>query len=62
MLVLSRKEGEKIKIGENIWITVVRVAGNKVRLGVDAPPSIMVDRAEIAAEKDKNQKQVPSNS
>ena len=48
MLVLTRKPGEEIVIGSGIRITVVAVTGNKVRLGVVAPPSVLVDRAEVA--------------
>jgi carbon storage regulator len=47
MLVLSRKVGEKILIGSNIEITVVRVCQNTVRIGVEAPRSIQVVREEI---------------
>jgi carbon storage regulator len=38
MLVLSRKRDERIVIGDNIVITVVDVRGDKVRLGIEAPP------------------------
>jgi carbon storage regulator len=47
MLVLSRKVGEKILIGENISVTVVRVAQGVVRLGVDAPDDLPIVREEI---------------
>jgi carbon storage regulator CsrA len=47
MLVLSRKMSEQIKIGDDITITVIRVAGNRVRLGVTAPAEIAVRRAEL---------------
>ena len=47
MLVLSRKLGEKILIGEDIIIQVVRIQGGKVRIGVDAPEEISVVREEI---------------
>jgi carbon storage regulator len=47
MLVLTRKEGERILIGENISVTVVRIAGGGVRLGVDAPPEVPVMRSEL---------------
>jgi len=48
MLVLSRKVNEEIVIGENIRITVVKVVGNKVRLGISAPDSVAIRRKEIA--------------
>jgi carbon storage regulator len=47
MLVLCRKLGEKIHIGENIVITVCEIDGNRVRLGVDAPRDIAIYRQEI---------------
>jgi carbon storage regulator len=48
MLVLSRKVGEKIIIADNITITVVEAKGPKVRLGIEAPRTVRVDRAEVA--------------
>jgi len=47
MLVLTRKPGEKVIIGEAITLTVVAVSGNQVRLGIDAPPPIRILRAEL---------------
>ena len=47
MLVLSRKENERIRLGDSIIVTVVRVAGDKVRLGIQAPPHILVLRDEL---------------
>ena len=48
MLVLSREAGEAIVIGEGlIRVTVVSVRGGKVRVGIDAPDDIRVDRLEI---------------
>lgn len=47
MLVLSRKEGERLKLGDSIVITVVKVAGDKVRLGIEAPPNVLVLRDEL---------------
>ncbi len=48
MLVLSRKQGEKIKIGEHITITVLGVRGGVVKLGIDAPPHVRILRGELA--------------
>jgi len=56
MLVLSRKRGEKIQIGGNITVTVVQVAGDRVRLAFDAPPEVPIHREELLrklAEADK---------
>ncbi|MBJ43958.1 MAG: carbon storage regulator [Planctomycetaceae bacterium] len=47
MLVLSRKKSEKIKLGDSIEITVIRVCGNKVRLGIHAPNHVPVLREEL---------------
>jgi len=48
MLVLSRKEGERIFIGDNIVLTVVRCGSGKVRLGINAPLNVPVFRDELA--------------
>jgi carbon storage regulator len=47
MLVLARKVGEKILIGENISVTVVRIAPGVVRIGIEAPNEMPVIREEI---------------
>ncbi len=47
MLVLSRRKGETITIGENITVTIAEICGNQVRLGIDAPRDIEVHRLEI---------------
>jgi carbon storage regulator len=47
MLVLSRKPGEKILIGDKISITVVRIAPGVVRIGIDAPDGLPILREEL---------------
>ena len=47
MLILTRKVGESITIGEQVKITVLGVFGRQVRLGVDAPPDVLVHREEV---------------
>ncbi len=47
MLVLTRNVGEKIVIDNNIRITIISVKGGKVRLGIEAPDDIRVDREEV---------------
>ncbi len=47
MLVLSRKLGERILIGDNITVTIVRVGPNNVRLGIDAPRHLNIVREEL---------------
>ncbi len=54
MLVLSRLKDEVICIGENIRVMIVEVRGEKVRLGIDAPPDVAVHRKEIYDEIQKN--------
>ena len=47
MLILTRRPGEVIRIGDDISITVLSVNGQQVRLGIDAPESVQVHREEI---------------
>jgi carbon storage regulator len=47
MLVLSRKTGERIRIGEDVTITVVRIAPHGVRIGIDAPGHMAIVREEL---------------
>ena len=53
MLVLSRKEGERLVIGDNITITINRISGNRVTIGVDAPREVRVVRGELTAFEDE---------
>ena len=53
MLVLSRKVGQRIRIGKDVTITVVRITGGGVRLGIDAPTELPVIREELLAELDE---------
>jgi len=47
MLVLSRKEGEEVVIGDNIRLTVLAIRGNQVRRGFTAPPDVSIQREEL---------------
>ena len=47
MLILSRKIGEKIKIGNNVVLNILGIARNNVRIGIDAPKHITILRNEI---------------
>lgn len=49
MLVLSRKVGERILLGDQIRITIVRVSGGGVRVGIEAPADIAIVREEVVA-------------
>jgi carbon storage regulator len=51
MLILTRNLGQTIMIGEDIVVTVLGVKGNQVRIGVQAPREVTVDREEIAERK-----------
>ncbi|WP_265333828.1 carbon storage regulator CsrA [Nocardioides sp. Kera G14] len=50
MLVLSRRVGESVVIGDEVTVTILEVRGDVVRVGIDAPRSVTVHRAELLAE------------
>lgn len=56
MLILTRRVGEAVVIGEEVTVTVLGVKGNQVRIGVDAPKSVTVHRDEIF-ERIKNERE-----
>jgi carbon storage regulator len=62
MLVLSRKLGEKICIGENICITVVDVERGKIRLGIEAPRDVPIFRQELLTGNQHRPAPVPPES
>jgi carbon storage regulator len=47
MLILSRKVGEKIMIGDDVSVSIIEIRGDQVRLGVDAPKAVKVYRQEV---------------
>jgi carbon storage regulator len=47
MLVLSRKESQRIRLGDSIVVTIVKISADKVRVGIDAPSDILVLRDEL---------------
>ncbi len=49
MLVLSRKESQRIRLGDSIVITIVKISGDKVRVGIEAPSDVLVLRDELEA-------------
>jgi carbon storage regulator len=51
MLILTRRAGEALRIGDDIEVTVMAVNGSQVRIGIQAPREITVDRGEIAERK-----------
>ena len=48
MLVLTRKQQERVHIGDNIFLTIVRIKGNTVRVGIEAPSDVRIVRGEVA--------------
>jgi len=61
MLILTRRVGEKLIIGEKVTVTVLGVKGNQVRIGVDAPRDVTVNREEIHQRILKEQKALNGN-
>ena len=47
MLVLSRKPGERLHVGDGIIVTIVRISGSSVRIGIEAPQEVRVMREEL---------------
>ena len=63
MLILTRRLGENIRIGENISVAVLGIRGNQVRLGIDAPKTLPVHREEIYQRiKNERNAELPVNS
>jgi len=52
MLVLSRKEGESLIIGDNITLVISKVVGNRVTIGIEAPKDVKVMRSELTVDMD----------
>ncbi|MFN3192484.1 MAG: carbon storage regulator [Aureliella sp.] len=59
MLVLSRKEGEKLVIGDNITLVVSKIAGNRVTVGIEAPADVKIFRGELAEKEQPKPSVVP---
>lgn len=62
MLVLSRRIGESVVIGDNVTVTVLDVRGDVVRIGIEAPRSVAVNRAELLAELESSNQAAASPS
>lgn len=64
MLVLSRKQDEKIIIGDSITLMVVSIQGDKVRLGIEAPKTVSIHREEVyqAILKERDDTEIPVQS
>jgi carbon storage regulator len=50
MLVLSRKKGQRILIGPNIYVKVIEIRGNRVKLGFEGPDDVPIHREEVAVQ------------
>jgi carbon storage regulator len=61
MLILTRRVGESVVIGEDVTVTVLGVKGNQVRIGINAPKTVAVHREEIF-ERNKNGQGAPDRS
>ena len=55
MLILTRRTGERLRIGDDVEVTVMAVNGSQVRIGIKAPRHVTVDREEIAERKRREQ-------
>ena len=58
MLILTRRAGEALRIGDDIEVTVMAVNGSQVRIGIHAPRDVAVDREEIAERKRREREAV----
>ena len=61
MLVLTRKQGQTIVIDDQVTITVVKVKGNCVRLGIDAPEKVSIRRGELEPLPTEEEKHTPKS-
>ena len=60
MLVLSRRAGESVVIGEDVTVSVLEIRGDVVRIGIDAPRSVAVHRAELLVQLEESNKEAAS--
>jgi carbon storage regulator len=62
MLILTRRAGETLRIGDNVEVTVMAINGAQVRIGIKAPRTVVVDREEIAERKRRDREALASQS
>lgn len=64
MLILSRREKQRIKLGNDIIVTIIRVSGDKVRVGIEAPSDLVVlrDELEVFSPEERTQRQQRSDT
>lgn len=53
VLVITRKEQQRVKIGDDVWITVIHVGHGKVRIGIEAPAGVLILREELIKDQTK---------
>ena len=59
MLVLSRRKSETVRIGKDILVSVARVGGGRVKLGISAPPGVPIRRGELPADSLSTEQHMP---
>jgi carbon storage regulator len=59
MLILTRRTGESLRIGDDVEVTVMAVNGSQVRIGIKAPRNVAVDREEIAEREQREREPAP---
>ncbi|OPX45668.1 hypothetical protein CLHUN_06050 [Ruminiclostridium hungatei] len=62
MLVLSRKKGQSIMLGDNIELTIIEIQGDQVRIGINAPKAVQVYRKELFLEIQEENKKAAGSS
>jgi carbon storage regulator len=62
MLILTRRPGESIQVGEDIEISILEIRGNQVRLGINAPADVLVLRSELLESKLQSDVDQPSSA
>jgi carbon storage regulator len=62
MLILTRRAGETLRIGDNVEVTVMAINGTQVRIGIKAPRTVVVDREEIAERKRRDKEALTNHS
>jgi len=62
MLILTRRTGESLRIGDDVEVTVMAVNGSQVRIGIKAPRNVAVDREEIAERKQREREPASQES
>lgn len=62
MLVLTRRVGETLIIGDNVKLTIVGVKSGQVRVGIDAPKEVQIQREELVLKQDKILEEISSTS